>query len=186
MMIFSDIICAVAGITSDANLLIDHARLTCQRYQYTYQEPMPVEQLVQTLCNLKQSYTQHGGMRPFGSSFLFAGWDRVYGYQLYQSDPSGNYGGWKATCIGTNSGTAQSIFKTDYPDAVEAMSMDKAKQMLVKVLGKTLEGNAISGDKLELAILQHPHEQTHVQMLQPTEIETMVKETKEAMTAMEQ
>jgi hypothetical protein len=23
------------------------------------------------------------------------GWDKHYGYQLYQSDPSGNYGGWK-------------------------------------------------------------------------------------------
>lgn len=31
------------------------------------------------------------------------GWDKHYGFQLYQSDPSGNYGGWKATCIGNNS-----------------------------------------------------------------------------------
>ena len=31
------------------------------------------------------------------------GWDKHYGYQLYQSDPSGNYSGWKATCIGNNS-----------------------------------------------------------------------------------
>jgi len=31
------------------------------------------------------------------------GWDSHYGFQLYQSDPSGNYCGWKATCIGTNS-----------------------------------------------------------------------------------
>jgi hypothetical protein len=36
------------------------------------------------------------------------GWDKHYGFQLYQSDPSGNYGGWKATCIGNNS--AVSLF----------------------------------------------------------------------------
>ena len=42
------------------------------------------------------------GKRPFGVSVLYMGWDRHYGYQLYQSDPSGNYGGWKATCIGNN------------------------------------------------------------------------------------
>ena len=48
-----------------------------------------------------QGYTQFGGLRPFGVSFLFAGWDAVHGFQLYQSDPSGNYGGWKATAIGT-------------------------------------------------------------------------------------
>ena len=43
------------------------------------------------------------GKRPFGVSILYMGWDKHYGYQLYQSDPSGNYGGWKATCIGNNS-----------------------------------------------------------------------------------
>lgn len=42
-------------------------------------------------------------MRPFGVSLLYMGWDKHYGFQLYQSDPSGNYGGWKATCIGNNS-----------------------------------------------------------------------------------
>jgi len=42
------------------------------------------------------------GLRPFGVSFLYAGWDRHYGFQLYHSDPSGNYAGWRATCIGAN------------------------------------------------------------------------------------
>ena len=135
----------MAGITSDANILIDHARLTCQRYQYAYQEPMPVEQLVQTLCNLKQSYTQHGGMRPFGCSFLIAGWDKTYGYQLYQSDPSGNYGGWKATCIGANSATATSIFKSDYSDT--GMVLADATKMLLKVLKKTSESTTLTGEK---------------------------------------
>jgi 20S proteasome subunit alpha 3 len=44
----------------------------------------------------------HAGLRPFGVSFLYAGWDRHYGFQLYHSDPSGNYAGWRATCIGAN------------------------------------------------------------------------------------
>jgi len=43
------------------------------------------------------------GKRPFGVSLLYMGWDPHYGFQLYQSDPSGNYSGWKATCIGNNS-----------------------------------------------------------------------------------
>jgi 20S proteasome subunit alpha 3 len=54
------------------------------------------------------------GLRPFGVSFLFAGWDEHFGFQLYQSDPSGNYGGWKATAIGANHQAANSILKTDY------------------------------------------------------------------------
>lgn len=50
----------------------------------------------------------HPGKRPFGVSLLYIGWDKHYGFQLYQSDPSGNYGGWKATCIGNNSAVSLS------------------------------------------------------------------------------
>ncbi|GLU06528.1 hypothetical protein SLE2022_235550 [Rubroshorea leprosula] len=50
--------CAVAGIMSDANILINTARVQAQRYTYAYQELMPVEQLVQSLCDTKQGYTQ--------------------------------------------------------------------------------------------------------------------------------
>lgn len=61
---------------------------------------MPVEQVVKSVCNYKQSYTQFGGLRPFGVAFLFGGWDAQLGFQVYQTDPSGNYSGWKATVIG--------------------------------------------------------------------------------------
>ena len=84
-------------------------------------------------------------MRPFGCSFLIAGWDKHFGYQIYQTDPSGNYSGWKATCIGANSGTAQGIFKSDYPD--EGMAIEEGKILLFKALGKTCENNSLSGDK---------------------------------------
>lgn len=42
------------------------------------------------------------GLRPYGVSFLFGGWDKHRKFQLYHSDPSGNFGGWKATAIGSN------------------------------------------------------------------------------------
>lgn len=51
----------VAGLTSDANILINQARLAAQRYYYSYQEPIPVEQLVRSVCDYKQAYTQFGG-----------------------------------------------------------------------------------------------------------------------------
>ena len=52
---------------------------------------MPCEQLVSSLCDLKQAYTQYGGKRPFGVSILYMGWDSHHGYQLYHSDPAGMY-----------------------------------------------------------------------------------------------
>jgi len=117
-------------------------------------------------------------MRPFGCSFLWAGWDKVYGYQLYQSDPSGNYGGWKATCIGANNSTAQSIFKTDYEDT---MSVTDGKKLLVKVLGKTVEGGSIVGEKLEFVLLERKGAVTNVALYNANEIESMVKDSQNAM-----
>eukprot|EP00897_Mesotaenium_endlicherianum_P005766 jgi/Mesen1/5217/ME000258S04306 len=139
---------AVAGITADANILINTARLAAQRFMFAYQEPMPVEQLVQSLCDTKQGYTQFGGLRPFGVSFLFAGWDKNFGFQLYQSDPSGNYGGWKATAIGANHAAAQSILKQDYK---EDLDLDGAVHLALKVLSKTMDSTTLSSEKLELA-----------------------------------
>ena len=59
-----------------------HSRLIGQRHYYRHQEPMPCEQLVTSLCNIKQAYTQYGGKRPFGVSLLYMGWDRQLGYQV--------------------------------------------------------------------------------------------------------
>lgn len=42
--------------------------------------------------------------------------DQVHGFQLYQSDPSGNFGGWKATAVGANHQAASNILKTDYKE----------------------------------------------------------------------
>ena len=52
---------------------LHRAPLPCS---FVYGEEQPMEALVQLVCDYKHSYTQHGGLRPFGVSFLFAGWDR--------------------------------------------------------------------------------------------------------------
>jgi 20S proteasome alpha/beta subunit len=57
----SNMACAVAGLTADANTLIEYLRVQAQQYLFTYGEEMPAEQIVQKLCDLKQGYTQHGG-----------------------------------------------------------------------------------------------------------------------------
>ncbi len=51
-----------------------------------------------------QGYTQYGGLRPFGVSLLYAGWDKIDSFQLYQSNPSGNYDG----CVLAPSGLTHS------------------------------------------------------------------------------
>lgn len=147
--------CNVAGLTADANILIDQARLRAGRYAYQYQDPIPVEQLVEYVCNYKQYFTQRGGLRPFGVAFLFAGYDEHHGFQLYQSDPSGNYSGWKATVIGANNQAGKSLLKTEYKtgdDDSTIPDVEGALKLAVKVLNKTMDGTtaAAAAEKMEL------------------------------------
>merc|ERR1711957_946056 len=128
--------CSVAGLTADASILIDHARLKAGRYAHAYVEPVPIEQLVEHVCNYKQAYTQYGGLRPFGVAFLFAGYDEHYGFQLYQSDPSGNYSGWKATVIGANNQAGKSLLKNDYGTQKEDADEDGGEEMKTETASK--------------------------------------------------
>lgn len=58
---FSNVVAGVAGLTADANSLINYARTAAQRHLFSFNEDIPVEQLAQRLCDLKQGYTQYGG-----------------------------------------------------------------------------------------------------------------------------
>ncbi|PFX17261.1 proteasome subunit alpha type-4-like [Stylophora pistillata] len=169
-----DLACSVAGITSDANVLTNQLRLIAQRYLLQYQEPIPCEQVVSSLCDVKQAYTQFGGLRPFGVSILYVGWDKHYGYQLYQSDPSGNYSGWKATCIGNNSVAAVSMLKQEYKE--DEMELKDALKLAVKVLDKTLDITKLTPDKVEMSTLTRENGITSIKILKAAEVEALIKE----------
>ncbi|XP_029678996.1 proteasome subunit alpha type-4 isoform X2 [Formica exsecta] len=170
----NDIVCSVAGITSDANVLTNELRLIAQRYLLQYGEAIPCEQLVSWLCDVKQAYTQYGGKRPFGVSILYMGWDKYYGYQLYQSDPSGNYGGWKATCIGNNSAAAVSSLKQEYKEG--ETTLKDAMALAIKVLSKTLDMNKLSAEKVEMAILTRENGKTKTKILPANEVDALIAE----------
>merc|ERR1711982_23973 len=172
-----DMVCSVAGLTSDANLLTNELRLIGQRYKYSYGESIPCEQLVSWLCDIKQLYTQSGGKRPFGVSILYMGWDKHYGFQLYQSDPSGNYGGWKATCIGNNWNAAVSMLKQEYK--VDEMDLQSCLQLAVKVLGKTLDTNKLTADKVEIATLTRENGRTCIKILPADQLNEYIKKHEE-------
>jgi len=169
----TNVIAGVAGLTADANSLINYARSAAQRHLFSYNEDIPVEQLAQRLCDLKQGYTQFGGLRPFGVSLLYAGWDPHYQFQLYHSDPSGNYSGWKATCIGANNGTAQSLLKQEYKDTI---SLEDAISLVLRTMSKTMDSTSLSSEKLEFAVLTVDPETKRPQakIYRPTEVDALL------------
>lgn len=128
------------------------------------------------------------GLRPFGVSFIYGGWDEVYGFQLYQSDPSGNYGGWKATCIGANSNSAQSMLKQDYK---EDLSLHDAAVLALKIMGKSMDSTTLSSDKrkkiiffflidlVEMALIKRVDDKTVIHQLKTEQIDPYLKEANE-------
>ncbi|CEQ42166.1 SPOSA6832_03962 [Sporobolomyces salmonicolor] len=169
-----NVISGVAGYNADANSLVSYARNAAQSHLAAYNEDMPVEQLVQKVCDLKQGYTQFGGLRPFGVSFLFAGHDPHHQLQLYASDPSGNYSGWKATCIGANNSTAQSLLRQDYRDDI---GLEEAVGLALKVLSKTMDSTSLDSEKLELATLTVDEETglPYAKIFKPHEIDAALE-----------
>jgi 20S proteasome subunit alpha 3 len=182
-MIDDHVVVAVAGITADANILINKLRLSAQRHQYAYGEPIPVEQLVVEICDVKQGYTQFGGLRPFGVAFMFAGYDDHFGFQLYRSDPDGVYKGWKANCMGANKSTAESILNDAWK---EGMTTAEGLNLTAKVLLKAMDSAQPSSETLEIGVLTVKNGKPDYRLLNESEINQLMTTNKEAANPMEQ
>lgn len=102
-----------AGMAGDGRILLDYAIQRALLHRFYYDEPIPVEYLAKLVCDVKQLYTQHAGVRPFGVSIIFAGIDDR-GAQLFMTEPSGRYLGYFATVIGEKSNTISEFLEKNY------------------------------------------------------------------------
>jgi proteasome alpha subunit len=160
---------AIVGLSSDARMLIDQARVYAQSNKLTYDEPIDVEVVTKRISDIKQMYTQHAGVRPFGVSIIFAGVDKT-GSRIFYTHPSGTYRGYKATAVGAGRETALAILKDEYR---ENMSLDQTVKLAVKCLTKALEARQLP-PRIKIAVI--PSETKKMEMLADDKIEAMIKE----------
>lgn len=138
-----------AGLVGDARRLIQFAREKCQENQMLYEEQIEIESLVKELSAVKHSYTQYGGVRPFGVSFIIGGIDDT-GKRLFETEPSGALAEYQAVAIGKGRNEAMALFEKEYN---ENMSFDDAIGLCLRALSKGLdEKEKLSAERLDFAM----------------------------------
>jgi len=107
------IITSIAGIISDARVLIERSQIVSQQHRITYDSAIEPELIIKEISNIKQQFTQYGGARPFGVALMIAGVNRNDA-ELFTSDITGNYFSYFANAIGENDERIKEILKEKY------------------------------------------------------------------------
>jgi proteasome alpha subunit len=158
----------IVGLSSDARILIDQARIYAQSNKLTYDEPIDLEVITKRICDIKQLYTQHAGVRPFGVSLIFGGVDKT-GNRLFGTHASGAYRGYKATAMGAGRETVLNILKEQYR---EDMSLEDATMLAVKCLTKALEARQLA-PRIKIAVI--PSTTKKMKMLSDEKLKGYIK-----------
>uniref|UniRef100_A0A2P2IA53 Proteasome subunit alpha type n=1 Tax=Hirondellea gigas TaxID=1518452 RepID=A0A2P2IA53_9CRUS len=142
------IVLAFAGLTADARVLVNKARLECQSYRLTVEDSPTVGYIAQYIARVQQKYTQRGGRRPFGIAGIIIGFNKDGSPALYQTEPSGAFSEWKASATGRNHKSVREFLEKHYDE--EAKDDDQVK-LAVRALMEVVESGA---KNIEIAILK--------------------------------
>jgi len=159
---------AIAGLSSDAQVLIDQARLLCQRHRLLYDEPIDIMSLTMRIGDLAQVYTQYAWVRPFGVGMIVSGVDRT-GCGVFVIDPTGSYRGYRATAVGRRSNEANGLLVDRYR---EGITLDEAIGLAVEGV-KTASEGVVTAKVVKIAVI--PTETKTFRRLTEKEVEKYLR-----------
>lgn len=153
LFVVDDHIAAISsGLVGDARRLIQIARQESQENQAYYGEQIHIETLVKKIAAIMQVFTQYGGMRPFGVSFIFGGIDPSKAKRLFEAEPSGALAEYKAVAIGKNKKEAIKVLEAGFK---ENMQIKDAVNLVVKALKSGVpENEKFDLGKLDVAFIE--------------------------------
>jgi len=165
--------CAMSGLIADSRTMVDKARNEGQNHWFTYNEPMSVESITQSLSNLALAFgnkdIDRGAMsRPFGVALLIGGVDE-HGPRLFHLDPSGTYLQYDAKAIGSASEGAQKTLQQVYD---KSMSLNQACREALKILKQVMEAK-LNSTNVELCTIT---QENKFKMVGKEELEAMVED----------
>ena len=161
-----------AGLTADARVLVNRARIEAQSYRLTLDEPASVEYMTRYIAGIQQRYTQSGGVRPYGISVLLMGFDEGSDEpQLFQTDPSGTFSRWRANATGRNSKTVREFLEKQDAAVFGEMSAEETVRLGVRAVLEVVEAGS---DNVEVALMTK--DARAVRFLGTDEVAEIVKE----------
>ena len=144
----SHIISSVAGIVSDARVLIEKAQVLAQQHRVTYDSPIEPEIIIKELANLKQQFTQYGGARPFGVSLMVGGMNDGKP-ELYTSDVTGNYFSYNANAIGENDEKLKEKLREKWKDD---LTLKRGVKLALEIF-EEVQGGKFDIDRFEMSYI---------------------------------
>jgi proteasome alpha subunit len=142
-------IASVAGILSDARILIEKAQLIAQQHRVTYDSPIEPELVIKEIANIEQQFTQYGGARPFGVSFMLAGLNNKKP-EIYTSDVTGNYYSYFANAIGENDEKLKELIRERY---THDLTIKKGVKLALEIF-EQVQKEKFKISKFELAFIK--------------------------------
>ena len=139
--------------------MIEYAREYAQHHRLLYDEIPYVEIIAKRIGDIKQSFTQQGGVRPFGVAIIFAGINPDNQSEVFVTDPSGSCIKYKVAAIGAGSDSALDFISKHYSDeltledgkaliagAIYLVSQNKQtlKLRILEIPQSTKKGNFLS------------------------------------------
>lgn len=110
-----------SGYSADGRALLQRARVEAQIERITYGEVIDPEVLSEKIGDHLQSFTQYGGVRPYGIAVLFGSVYEADTY-LHYIDPGGAIFSCLAQAIGSNEAAAKEVLKKGYKKALTKKS----------------------------------------------------------------
>jgi proteasome endopeptidase complex, archaeal, alpha subunit len=163
-----------SGLVADARALIDRARVDAQINRVVYNEPIGIETLAKKIADHKQTFTQYGGVRPYGTALLIGGIDDS-GPRLFETDPSGALLMVKATGIGSGRNAVMEFLEEKYNEDID---IDNAIRLGLEALYKGTEGK-LTVDTAEIAAINA--KDNRFRKLDADELEAYVKSVLDSM-----
>ena len=143
----------MAGLAADGRTMVDHMRVVAQNHRFSYDEPIGVRSVTQSVCELALAFGEgrkkkgDGQMsRPFGTALLVAGVENGECY-LFHTDPSGTYTQCRARAIGGGSEGAEALLRDSYKDN---MSLEEAENLALSTLRQVIQ-EKLNKDNIEVA-----------------------------------